>query len=152
MILNENTRQCGLSDFALLGTDVSTKVLNHARSGIYDAVQIEPVPTELRKKYFRRSKASGQSLVRVIPELRQKISFHPLNFMDSDYRIKNTFDIIFFRNVMIYFEKCTQEAVVQKICKNLKPGGYLFVGHSESLAGLDVPVQSVKNAVFRKPL
>lgn len=152
MVLSENARHRGAGDFALLGTDVSTRVLDHARSGIYDEALIAPVPPELRKKYFRRSKGSTPSLVRVIPELRQKVSFHTLNFMDSDYRIQNTFDIIFLRNVLIYFEKCTQEAVVQKICRNLKPGGYLFVGHSESLAGLDVPVQPVKNSVFRKSL
>lgn len=152
MVLSESARQYGGRDFALLGTDVSTKVLDRARSGIYEEAQIAPIPPEMRKKYFRRGKDKALPLARVIPELRQKVSFHQLNFMDSDYKIKDRFDIIFFRNVMIYFDKGTQEAVIQKICRNLNPGGYLFVGHSESLAGLSVPVRPVKNSVFRKPL
>ena len=71
--------------------------------------------------------------------------------MDADYRVKDMFEVIFFRNVMIYFDKPTQEAVINKLCRNLKPGGYLFVGHSESLARLNIPVAAVASAVFRKP-
>jgi chemotaxis protein methyltransferase CheR len=152
MVLSEQAYPFGGRDFALLGTDVSTSVLDHARSGIYEEAQVTPIPLELRKKYLRRGKDDSVPMVRVVPELRRKVSFHPLNFMDANYRIKDRFDVIFFRNVMIYFDKATQEAVIQKICRNLNPGGYLFVGHSESLAGLSVPVHPVKNSVFRKPL
>ena len=86
-----------------------------------------------------------------MPELRSA-SFRRLNFMDADYGLREQFDVIFFRNVMIYFDKETQEAVIQKQCRNLHAGGYLFVGHSESLAGLDIPVSMIASAVFRKPL
>jgi chemotaxis protein methyltransferase CheR len=65
--------------------------------------------------------------------------------------VKDQFEVIFFRNVMIYFDKPTQEAVIRKLCRNLVPGGYLFVGHSESLAGLQIPVNPVASAVYRKP-
>jgi chemotaxis protein methyltransferase CheR len=71
--------------------------------------------------------------------------------MDADYGVKDFFDVIFFRNVMIYFSKETQEAVIGKLCRNLVPGGYLFVGHSESLAGLQIPVHGVASAVYQKP-
>jgi chemotaxis protein methyltransferase CheR len=71
--------------------------------------------------------------------------------MDEQYGVKDLFDVIFFRNVMIYFDRATQEAVINKMCRNLAPGGYLFVGHSESLAGLEIPVKCVGTAVFRKP-
>lgn len=152
MVLSEQAYQFGGRDFALLGTDVSTSVLDRARTGIYEEAQVEPIPPELRKKYLRRGKDDRLPMARVIPELRRKVSFHQLNFMDANYRIKDRFDVIFCRNVMIYFDKATQEAVIQKICRNLNPGGYLFVGHSESLAGLSVPVHPVKNSVFRKPL
>ena len=70
--------------------------------------------------------------------------------MDADYRINEMFEIVFFRNVMIYFDRPTQEAVVNRICRNLVPGGYLFVSHSESLNGLEVPVRPVQTSVFRK--
>jgi chemotaxis protein methyltransferase CheR len=71
--------------------------------------------------------------------------------MDAHYSVKDMFDVIFFRNVMIYFDKPTQESVINKLCRNLVPGGYLFVGHSESLAGLSLPVTSVGSAIYRKP-
>ena len=70
--------------------------------------------------------------------------------MDSVYGVKDMFQVIFFRNVMIYFDRSTQEAVVNKLCRNLAPGGYLFAGHSESLAGLKAPVEPVKAAIYRK--
>ena len=75
-----------------------------------------------------------------------------LNFMDEDYRIRDVFDVVFFRNVLIYFDRSTQEAVINKICRNLAPGGYFFAGHSESLAGLDIPLRCVHTSVFRKPI
>jgi chemotaxis protein methyltransferase CheR len=137
-------------DFAILGTDVSTKVLTAASRGIYQESQVAPVPPEFRKKYFLRSQSRLKEVVRVAPELRKKVSFHQLNFMDDDYRIKDIFHAVFFRNVMIYYDRPTQEAVINKICRHLAPGGYLFVGHSESIAGLDVPVKAVKTSVYRK--
>jgi chemotaxis protein methyltransferase CheR len=97
-----------------------------------------------------RSHSKLKGVVRIAPELRKKVAFHQLNFMDDDYRIKDIFDAVFFRNVMIYYDRPTQEAVINKICRNLAPGGYLFVGHSESIAGLDVPVKCVKTSVYRK--
>ena len=151
MVLSEYAAARTGFDFAILGTDISTRVLERARSGIYQEPQIAPVPPELRRKYVRQSRDRSDPLVRVVPELRRKITLHPLNFMDADYRIRDVFEIVFFRNVMIYFDRATQEAVIRKICRNLAPGGYLFVGHSESLAGLNIPVLPVEASVFRKP-
>jgi chemotaxis protein methyltransferase CheR len=137
-------------DFAILGTDVSTRVLDRARNGIYEESQIIPVPPDLRRKYLLGSRNKTERLVRVIPELRRKVSFYRLNFMDSDYGIRDIFHVVFFRNVMIYFDRTTQEAVINKICRNLAPGGYLFAGHSESLHGLDIPVKPVRASIYRK--
>jgi chemotaxis protein methyltransferase CheR len=152
IVLSEYAKGTDGFDFALLATDISTRVLEHARMGIYQESRIDPVPLALRHGYFMRSRSPSRSLVRVVPALRRRISFHRLNFMDADYRVKDRFQVIFFRNVMIYFDKPTQEAVINKLCRNLEPGGYLFVGHSESLAGLAIPVEQVASAVFRKPL
>lgn len=151
MVLSEYARQSPGFNFALLATDISTRVLNHAQAGIYEEDRIEPVPMPLRQQYLLRSKDATRRRVRIVPELRRRISFHRLNFMDADYRVKDHFEVIFFRNVMIYFDKPTQETVINKLCRNLRPGGYLFVGHSESLAGLNIPVAPVASAVFRKP-
>jgi chemotaxis protein methyltransferase CheR len=138
-------------DFVILGTDISTRVLRSAREGVYQKSQIQPVPQEFRRKYLLCGGGKAERLARVVPELRRKVSLHQLNLMDAKYGIGDMFDVVFFRNVMIYFDRNTQEAVIRKICRNLAPGGYLFVGHSESLAGLDIPVRQVDTAIYRKP-
>jgi chemotaxis protein methyltransferase CheR len=150
MVLSEYELQHPGFDFAILGTDVSTRVLDLARDGIYEESQTAPVPPQLRRKYLWQGRDKSQRLVRVVPELRRKVTFHQLNCMDEHYSIKDMFDLVFFRNVLIYFDKATQEAVINKICRNLVPGGYLFAGHSESLAGLDTELSCVQTAVFRK--
>ena len=152
MVLAEHSLLQPAFNYAILGTDISTRVLEQAREGIYPRTQVAPVPAEFLRKYVWRSRDTSDGLVRIVPELRRKITFHSLNFMDEDYQIRDAFDVVFFRNVMIYFDRPTQEAVINKICRNLIPGGYLFVGHSESLAGLDVSVKLVKTSVYRKPL
>lgn len=150
MVLGEHAEERRGFTYSLLATDISTRVLGIARDAIYDAERIEPVAESLRKKYLLRNRAAGRPLVRVVPELRSRVHFHELNFMDADYRVADTFDAIFFRNVAIYFDKPTQQAVVNKLCRNLRPGGYLFIGHSESLIGLDVPLRMVASAVYQK--
>jgi chemotaxis protein methyltransferase CheR len=137
-------------DFAILATDISTKVLNAACSGIYQESQVLPVPPDLRRKYLLRSR-NDNGLSRVAPALRTKVSFHQLNFMDDAYCVKEMFDVVFFRNVMIYFDRSTQERVINKICRNLAPGGYFFAGHSESLVGMDLPLKAVKASIYRRP-
>jgi chemotaxis protein methyltransferase CheR len=151
MILSEYALKNPGLNFAILGTDISTKVLDRGRRAVYDEAQAGPVPATFRQKYLLRSRDRSSGLVRVSPALREKVSFHQLNFMNDDYRIQDMFDIVFCRNVLIYFDRKTQESVICKICQNINPGGYLFVGHSESLTGMDVPVQQVKTAVFRMP-
>ena len=151
MLLSEYALQNAGLKFAILATDVSTKVLDLARKAVYEEQLTLPIPAALRNKYLLRSKDRTSGLVRIAPTLRDKVSFHQLNFMSEDYRIQDMFEIVFCRNVLIYFDRKTQEAVIQKICKNISPGGYLFVGHSESLAGMDIPAQQVNTAVFRMP-
>ncbi len=150
MVLSEFAARRAGFDFSIFATDISSRVLELAASGIYPAERIEPVAASLRGKYLMRSKDPSRAQVRIVPELRRRLTFHRLNFMAADYGVKDRFEVIFFRNVMIYFDKPTQEAVINKLCRNLVPGGYLFVGHSESLAGLDIPVRSVATAVYQK--
>lgn len=151
MVLSEYRQRRPAFDFSLLATDISTRALAYGQAGIYDQERIEPIAPALRSKYLLRSSDPSRAQVRIIPELRRHVSFHRLNFMDATYPVKDTFEVIFFRNVMIYFDKATQESVIQKLCRSLAPGGYLFVGHSESLAGLNIPVTAVATAVYRKP-
>ena len=136
--------------FSILATDISTRMLAQARKAIYPESIIEPIPLDLRKKYLLRSKDRRKALVRIRPELRRAVSFERLNFMDRDYRRRGFYDAIFFRNVMIYFDKATQEAVVNRLAQSLAPGGYLFIGLSESLVGARVPLATAGPAILRK--
>jgi chemotaxis protein methyltransferase CheR len=88
--------------------------------------------------------------VRVKPQLRTKVKFFRLNLMDSAYNAPKGFDIIFCSNTLIYFERETQENVINKLCNHLKPGGYFILGHSESITNMKVPLENIKPTIFRK--
>lgn len=126
--------------FSILATDISTIVLEKAQRGIYDHDRVEPVPLIMRRKYLMRSKDKSKALVRIVPELRTQVKFRRLNLMDEDFGIRTPMAIIFCRNVIIYFDKMTQEILLNRLCRHLIPGGYLFMGHSETLHGLNVPL------------
>lgn len=149
MLLGEYAAARPPLQFRILATDISTKTLQIARAGIYNKERIAPVPLALRRKYLLQSK-SDPNLLRIRPVLRKCVSFHRLNFMADDYAAREMFDVIFCRNVLIYFDRPTQQAVIGKLCRNLSPHGYLFVSHSESLTGLDLPLVSVGSSCFRK--
>lgn len=151
MVLSEFSEQQNIS-FSILATDICTTVLDKARLAVYDEERIDPVPMALRRKYLLRGKGEQKGLVRVVPPLRHRITFRRLNFMDGDFGMREPMDIIFCRNVVIYFDKTTQERLLNKFYRQLIPGGYLFMGHSETLSGLDVPFVQMASTVYRKPL
>lgn len=136
--------------FRILATDVSTMVLEKAERGIYSIDAVRPVPQMLRAKYLMRGREPGSSRVRVVPELRRSIEFRRVNFMESDYEIAEKFDAVFCRNVIIYFDRPTQQSILGKLTQCLLPGGYLFMGHAETLHELDLPVTQVAPALFRR--
>jgi chemotaxis protein methyltransferase CheR len=136
--------------FKVLATDISTAVLAKAERGVFSEDQVRPVPPELRKRYFMRSRDPASGLVRVVPELRQTIEFRSLNFMDDDFGMSERVDALFCRNVIIYFERPIQEQVLQKLSRHLVPGGYAFMGHAESLHDMDLPWLTVGPALYRK--
>ncbi len=137
-------------DFSILATDISMEVLEEAKKGIYPGDAIQPVPMELRMKYLLRSKDKKKNLVRIVPEIRYKVKFRHLNLMDKDYRFREFMDVIFCRNVIIYFNRETQDDLIFRLCKNLRLGGYLFMGHSEVLHSRDLPLKAVAPSVYCK--
>lgn len=139
-------------DCSILATDISTRVLEKAKHAVYDAERVQPVPDLLKKKYLLRSRDRNKGLVRIVPELRKMVRFRRLNFIENDFGIREMLDIIFCRNVIIYFDRSTQAALLNKFCRQLVPGGYVFMGHSETLHGLDVPLVQVAPTIYRKPL
>jgi len=150
MVLSEYRRQRGDYDFSILATDISTKVLEAARLGIYRSEKIAPVPLNLRKSYLLRSRDSSRDQVRVGPELRSKVEFRRVNFMDDEFGVDTGLDIIFCRNVIIYFDKPTQVRLINHFCRHLIHGGYLFMGHSETLHGMTLPLKHVAPSVYRR--
>ena len=107
------------------------------------AERVIPVPDPLKRKYLLKSKDRDRGLVRIVPELRQMVCFRRLNFMDDDFGFREMIDVIFCRNVIIYFDRPTQTRLLNKFYRQMVPGGYLFMGHSETLHGLDVPLVQV---------
>jgi len=150
MVLSEYGQRCSGFRFSILATDISTQVLEKAKSSIYEHEKIEPVPMEMRKKYLLKSRDKTRKLVRIAPELRSLVTFRRLNFMDSDFGIRTMLDVIFCRNVLIYFDKPTQERVLRQFCDHLSTGGYLFTGHSETLQNMKLPVEQVATTVYRR--
>jgi chemotaxis protein methyltransferase CheR len=136
--------------FMILATDISTKVLEKAKLAIYDEALISAIPVEFRKQYLLKSKDTEQRVFRIAPEVRSHVAFRRVNFMDTDFGFRETMDIIFCRNVIIYFDKATQERLLAKFCAHLSPYGYLFLGHSETLLGMDLPLSQVAPTVYRK--
>lgn len=137
-------------DYRILGTDISTAVLETARRAVYPIDRISPVAEELKKRYFLRSRDSSVNQVRVKQVLREKTQFHRLNLMNPTFPIRDRFHVIFCRNVIIYFDRPRQEELLRKLYSYLVPGGYLFLGHSETLAGIELPVVSVAPTVYRR--
>lgn len=137
-------------DYSILGTDISTLMLKKAHAAIYPEEMVEMIPLDLKRKYLLRSKDKSKRLVRINPILRKKAKYQRLNFMDDTYPVNEQFDIIFCRNVLIYFDRDTQERVINKLCNYLRPGGYFFLGHSESITNINVPLKQLKPTVYRR--
>lgn len=116
----------------ILATDIDTNVLEKAKQGIYPLDQLSKLPVERLKRFFLRGEGENEGLARIKPELKKLVSFTRINLLDDQWPLKEKFDAIFCRNVMIYFDKPTQYAVLKKMSRHLQPDGLFFAGHSES--------------------
>jgi chemotaxis protein methyltransferase CheR len=150
IVLDDMIRKGSRFRFRILGTDISTSVLKLARMAIYSRDMIAPVPTEFLQRYFLSSKDKTRAEVRVVPELRAVTYFMRMNLMDPVYPVDRDVDIILCRNVLIYFDKQIQQKVVQRLCSHLRPGGFLMVGHSESMVHSGTTgLKQVQPTIFR---
>jgi chemotaxis protein methyltransferase CheR len=150
MVLQDLVTAGKVARFSILGTDISTEVLKEARSAIYPRAFVAPVPSPMQQRYLMRSKDPRDDVVRVTPELRRQVHFERLNLMDEAYPFDRDVDVIFCRNVLIYFDRPTQQAVLARLASHLRPGGYLMLGHSESMAGSGVDqLRSVVPTVYQ---
>jgi len=148
MLLHEHARAQSPFRFDIIATDICTEVLATAKLGIYPADMAGMIPKAIASRYVRRSRDREDPTIRLVPQIRQSVRFGHLNLMDADYPVATDMDVIFFRNILIYFDKPTQKAVLHRLCRHLRPGGFLFVGHSETIANMDLPLTQVASAIF----
>jgi chemotaxis protein methyltransferase CheR len=134
--------------FQVLGTDICTAVLDQAVTAVYPLEMMDQVPATLQQRYVMRSLDKNRKLVRIVPELRRQVHFRQLNLMEGRYPVDTDMDVIFCRNILIYFDKPTQRAVLTRLARHLRPGGYLILGHSESMAGVDLPLRQIAPTIF----
>lgn len=149
MVLEEFKKRNPVLNYSLLASDISLRVIQSAFNGIYTLDRLAAIPLEMKRSYFLRSK-TNPNLARIKPQYRRKIQYKRINLMDNGFGLlKSDYDIIFCRNVLIYFDKPTQEEVIRKFCSHLRPGGLLFLGHSESIMGMKLPLTQVRPTVYQ---
>jgi chemotaxis protein methyltransferase CheR len=136
-------------DWRIAASDISTKVLEKARQGIYPAERLDAIPRDWLRKYFQKGVGRWEGCCRVKSSITERVSFRQINLIES-YTHPQPFEIIFCRNVMIYFDRPTQEQLVNQLCRFLVPKGYLIIGHSESLNGLNVPLRCLRPSIYQR--
>lgn len=149
-LLDYFSKQAGNWDMKILATDISTKVLDKAKAGLYEKARVMPVPQSQKSRYLIRKKDKTSDQYQAGDELRRMIFFGRLNLME-EWPIQGPLDFIFCRNVMIYFDKPTQERLVNRYWNLLDSGGLLFTGHSESLTGINHKFKYVQPTIYAKP-
>lgn len=149
MVLHDTERGAAARDARILGTDISSRVLSRAAAAEYAAEAVGDVPKDVLTRHFVSSSARHPASYRVRDEVRALVRFARLNLM-GEWPMRQAFHAIFCRNVMIYFDRDTQEQLVRRFGALLAPGGYLFVGHSESLSAIDHGLRYVAPAVYVK--
>jgi chemotaxis protein methyltransferase CheR len=151
MVLQEyRNRHAGHSfEFSITGTDISEFVLRTAGNAIYSHESAREIPVRLRSQFLMRGKDSHEGLVRITPALRALCKFQPLNFMESPWPIRDRFDVIFCRNVLIYFNAERQHQIISALCDHFKPCGHLFLGHAETANVSQLPLKALGHTVYR---
>ncbi len=145
MLANNNNVNCKIS-----ATDLSGRVLKIAEKGIYAEQVTKDIPELLLKKYFDKLLIDNKTFFKIKDVLRNNVKFCKVNFIDRNYNVPNDFDIIFFRNVLIYFNLEVQNMILEHILKHLRTGGYLFIGHAEAIYNKKLPLKSLAPSVYQK--
>jgi chemotaxis protein methyltransferase CheR len=150
MVLQEFRRQKQGPEYSVIATDISTEVLRVAVTGRFPQVMMDPVPADLYARYVLQARDPALEEVRIVPQLRSKIAWGRVNLMDARYAVGQDMDLIFCRNILIYFDKPTQHAVLARLSSHLAPGGFLILGHSEAGAATQLQLTPVVNTIYQK--
>lgn len=148
MVLEEERRRAGDFDYRVVASDICTRVLREAARAVYDADRVAGMAPALKKRYLARGKGPSDGLVRIVPELRKKVRFVRANLKSGPLPVRRA-DVVFCRNVLIYFDAPTQEHILRRLASCIRPGGFLFLGHSESVHGMRLPLRQVRPTVYR---
>lgn|SRR5689334_9358574 len=138
------------ADVQIQASDISTKVIQIAKYGVYKPQDVQNIPMPTLKKYFQVGGAAEAELYRVKPAIRDMVQFHQINLSTPPYAVQGQLDVIFCRNVMIYFNRDLRKLLVRTFQDMLRPGGYLVVGLAESLSGIQHDMQVIEPSVYRK--
>jgi chemotaxis protein methyltransferase CheR len=149
MVLRDAMKDLDRRDVRILATDISSRMIEHAKMGLYSREAMRDVPPQYASRFFIRTGSGNEALLSVSHEIRSLVTFSRLNLMEN-WPMKGPFDVILCRNVMIYFDRPTQERLVNRFWDILRPEGYLFVGHSEGLTGVSHRFRHVRPAIYRK--
>lgn len=136
-------------DVRILATDIDTQVLEHGRAGIYPIDLLEQIPEGYRKRWLRKGRNENAGSFRFVPEIRSFVTFNQLNLL-AEWPMKGPFDVIFCRNVLIYFDRATQTELITRFERMLKPGGYLMLGHSERIAEPGSELRFTGRTIYRR--
>jgi chemotaxis protein methyltransferase CheR len=139
----------GAPEYSIAASDLSTKALRAAKAAVYKMQAVQSLPRDILRRHFERGLGEQAGLARVAREVRSKVTFRNLNLLEIT-DLGERFDVVFCRNVMIYFDKAVQQRVVQMLERHVKPGGYLFISHAESLNGVSHHLRWIAPAVYRK--
>jgi chemotaxis protein methyltransferase CheR len=149
--LSEAMRAYPSVPWEIFASDISRRMLDRAQQGIYRMEAVEPVPPDLLKRYFQEGVGARTGFCRVKAEVRSRVMFHRINLFQPEYPVPSRFQVIFCRNVMIYFDAASRATLVHRLSQHLAHGGYLIVGHSESLFGIRHSLESIQQGVYYKP-
>jgi len=149
MTLQESLKNVAHWDAKILCTDLDSAVLNICKAGVYSRQRVEKIPQNQLRRWFRKSRSQGSDLVKVSQKLQDLITFKQLNLM-RDWPMRGRFDVIFCRNVIIYFDKPTQRVLIERYANILGDGGYLILGHSESLFNVSDRFTLLGQTIYRK--
>lgn len=151
MVLREACRAEGASpDIKILGTDINSQVLHKAKAGTYRTDLLDRIPAELRRAHFTDAPTAGPGMMRVKPALSAMMTFRRLNLAKPPFPMRGPMDIIFCRNVMIYFDDPVRDRLINEFHRLLRPGGYLFLGHSEGIRELQGRFTTVASSAYQK--
>ena len=150
IIVAEHSRTCPSLDWQITASDISRRMLGHAQKGIYQMDSVESVPPELLRRYFQKGFGVRAGACRIKREVQEHVRFERINLFQAEYPMLPKQHVIFCRNVMIYFDPPSRASAVQRLIRQLSPGGYLVVGNSESLLGINHGLQQIQQGIYQR--